>query len=83
MQQSRCDAVRGIAVLFLAAPPPVRQMGNRWMYDEQNDGWGTEGRMGNRRTDGEQTDGKQRVGRQINGWGWAKRQMDGEQKDGW
>ena len=53
------------------------------MDDEQKDGWGTDGRMANKRTDGEQTDVKQRVGRQIDGWGLANRRMDGEQKDGW
>ena len=73
----------GIAVLFLVAPLPVRRMGNRWMDDEQKNGWGTDGRMANKRTDGEQTDVKQRVGRQIDGWGLANRRMDGEQKDGW
>ena len=65
----------GIAVLFLVAPLPVRRMGNRWMDDEQKDGWGTDGRMANKQV-------KQRVGRQIDGWGLANRQMDGEQKDG-
>ena len=71
----------GIAVLFLVGPLPVRRMGNRWMDDEQKDGWGTDGRMANKRTDGEQTDVKQ--SRKANRWMEIGEQTDGWRAEGW